>query len=275
VGKQILSLGASSLLLFGSFQSVLTVESQDAAKQQASAPQANDRETTLLPGQFILHDATPVLLRLIRNVSSADAHVGDSVDFEVLEDVAVSGILVISKGSVAVGTVTEAQSKRRMGRAGKLEIVLDYVRLADNGKAPIRAVKEAKGGSHVAGMTAGIVATGILFFPVAPLFLLMQGNDITVPKGAALAAYVNGDVRLESSKFGSATVQTASPVSRLWLLQSEHVVGDIQEGFRKTCVIVSPNGDYHREERKQVPAGGRTEFEWAPPQSLQGEIDSG
>jgi hypothetical protein len=272
VGKQILSLGASSLLLFGSFQSVLTVESQDAAKQQTSAPQANDRETTLLPGQFILQDATPILLRLIRNVSSADAHVGDSVDFEVLEDVAVSGILVISKGSVAVGTVTEAQSKRRMGRAGKLEIVLDYVRLADTDKAPIRAVKEAKGGSHVAGMTAGIVATGILFFPVAPLFLLMQGNDITVPKGAALAAYVNGDVRLESSKFGSAAVQTASPVSRLWLLQSEHVVGDIQEGFRKTCVIVSPNGDYHREERKQVPAGGRTEFEWAPPKVFKAKL---
>jgi hypothetical protein len=31
---------------------------------------------------------------------------------------------------VAIGAVTEAQPKRRMGRAGKLEIVLDYVRLA-------------------------------------------------------------------------------------------------------------------------------------------------
>jgi len=106
--------------------------------------------------------------------------VGDSVDFEVLEDVAVNGILVIPKGSVAVGTVTEAQSKRRLGRAGKLEIVLDYVRLGDTSKAAIRAVKDVKGGSHVAGMAAGIVASGLLFFPVAPLFLLMQGNDITV-----------------------------------------------------------------------------------------------
>ena len=149
MGKQILSLGASSLLLFGSLQSVVTVECQDAAKQQTSAPtvrapQPNGKETSLLPGQFILQDATPILLRIIRNVSSADAHVGDSVDFEVLEDVAVNGILVIPKGSVAVGTVTEVQSKRRMGRAGKLEIVLDYVRLADTDKAAIRAVKDAK-----------------------------------------------------------------------------------------------------------------------------------
>jgi hypothetical protein len=277
VGKQILSLGASFLLLFGSLQSVSAVESQDVAKQQTSAPtvqvpQPNSTETSRLPGQLILQDATPIFLRLTRNVSSADAHVGDSVDFEVLEDVAVNGILVIPKGSVAVGSVTEVQSKRRLGRAGKLEIVLNYVRLADTDKAPIRAVKDAKGGSHIVGMTAGIVATGLLFFPVAPLFLLVRGNDITVPKGAALAAYVNGDVRLESSKFGSVLAQTASPKSQSWLLQSEHVLGDIQEGFRKTCVIVSPNGDYHREERKQVPTGGRAGLSWAPPEVFNAKL---
>lgn len=277
MGDQILSLGASSLLLFGSLQSLFTVEFQDAAKQQTSAPivqapQPNDTGKSLLPGQFILQDGTPILLRLSRNVSSADAHVGDSVDFEVLEDVAVNGILVIPKGSVAIGTVTEAQSKRRLGRAGKLEIVLDYVRLGDTEKAAIRAVKDAKGSSHVAGMTAGIVATGILFFPAAPFFLLIHGNNITIPKGAALAAYVNGDVRLESSKFDSAMAQTASPKSQLWLLQSVHIVGDIQVGFRKTCLIVSPNGEYHREERQQVSAGGRAQFEWEPPEVFEAKL---
>lgn len=279
MGNQILSLGASFLLIFGSTPSLVAIESQDTAKQQIAAPtiqapQPNDTEKSLLPGQFILQDGTPVLLRFSQNVSSADAHVGDSVNFEVLEDVAVNGILVIPKGSVAVGTVTEAQSKRRRGRAGKLEIVLEYVGLADTGKAAIRGVKEAKGNSHVAGMTAGIVATGVLFFPipVAPLFLLKHGDDITVPKGAALAAYVNGDVRLQSSKFGPAMAQTVSSESQLWLLQIVHVVGDSQEGFRKTCVIVSPNGDYHREDRKQVPTGSRAVLEWAPPRVFEAKL---
>lgn len=276
MGKKVLSLGASFLLLFGSLQSVLAAKSQDAAKQQTSAPTAqapppNDKETSLLPGQFILPDATPIFLRLSRSVSSADAHEGDSVDFEVLEDVTVNGILVIPKGSVAMGTVTEAQSKRRLGRAGRLEIVLNYVRLANTDKASIRAVKDAKGDSHVVGMTAGIVATGLLFFPVAPLFLLIHGSDIIVPKGAAFAAYVNGDIRLESSKFGSAMAQTASPGSQLWLLQSIHVVGDHREGFRKTCVSVSSNGDYYREERKQVPVARRV-LEWAPPKVFEARL---
>jgi PEGA domain len=210
-----LSLGLSLLLLLSPAQASLSVvQSQDAGKQQSApttpaptVPAANSTDTakTLLPGQFILQDGTPVRLRLSRNVSSADAHTGDSVDFEVLEDVAVNGILVIPKGSVAIGSVTEAQPKRRMGRAGKLEIVLDYVRLGDSEKAAVRAVKDAKGGSHTAGMTAGIVATGLLFFPAAPFFLFMHGKDITVPKGAEITAYVNGDVRLESKKFGSKT----------------------------------------------------------------------
>lgn len=189
---------------------------QATPSQPAPTPSSSDTAKTLLPGQFILQDATPVKLRLSRNVSSADAHEGESVDFEVLEDVAANGIVVVPKGSIAIGTVTEAQPKRRMGRAGKLEIVLDYVRLADTEKAPVRAVKDAKGGSHTVGMTAGIVATGILFFPAAPFFLFMHGKDITVPKGAEMTAYVNGDVRLETKNFAAKPeqgVQAAAPQS--------------------------------------------------------------
>jgi hypothetical protein len=151
--------------------------------------------------KFVLQDGTPIKLRISRNVSSENATVGESVDFEVLEEVMIDGIVVVPKGGLAIGTVTEAVPKRRMGRAGKLEIVLDYVRLADKDKAAVRAVKDAKGGSHTAGMTVGIVATGLLFWPAAPLFLLMHGKDITVPKGAEITAYVNGDQRLVATNF--------------------------------------------------------------------------
>jgi hypothetical protein len=222
-----LPLGLSTLLLLAQTQPMLaaaehpssvangqeqnrpSTSPQTEPKQPAAAATASDTAKTLLPGQFILQDATPVKLRLSRNVSSADAHEGESVDFEVLEDVAANGIVVIPKGSIAIGTVTEAQPKRRMGRAGKLEIVLDYVRLADTQKAAVRAVKDAKGGSHTVGMTAGIVATGLLFFPAAPFFLFMHGKDITVPKGAEITAYVNGDVRLETKDFHPQSGQSA------------------------------------------------------------------
>lgn len=100
---------------------------------------------------LVLEDGTPVKVRISQTVSSADAQVNDRVQFEVLEDVKVDDVLVIPKGGIAWGTVTEAQPKRRMARGGKLEIVMDSVRLVDGQKAALRAVKEGKGGGHTGG----------------------------------------------------------------------------------------------------------------------------
>src|SRR5208337_4022320 len=182
---------------------------------QTTAARPQEPDSSKAPSsKFALQDGTAVKLRLNRNVSSADATVGESVDFEVLEEIAIDGYVVVPKGGTAIGTVTEAVPKRRMGRAGKLEIVLDYVRLSDKEKAAVRAVKDVKGGSHTVGMTVGIVATGLLFWPAAPFFLFMHGKDITIPKGAEVTAYVNGDQRLSAANFlreGEDIVQLSAP----------------------------------------------------------------
>jgi PEGA domain len=177
---------------------------QENAKKQEQSSSAMDPKTTL-------EDGTPVKLRISQTVSSADAHLNDRVEFEVLEDIKVADTLIVPKGGIAWGTVTEAQPKRRMGRGGKLEIVMDSVRLVDGEKAALRATKEVKGGGHVGAMTVGIVATGLLFWPVAPLFLFMHGKDITIPKGTEVPTFINGNFALEMAKFKpAAPVQTAN-----------------------------------------------------------------
>jgi hypothetical protein len=153
------------------------------------------------PLAFGLEDGTPVKLRLTRNLSSADAKTGDRADFEVLEEVKVKDVIVVPRGGIALATVTEAQAKRRMARGGKLNVNIDDVRLTDGEKAPLRAVKEMKGGGHTGAMTGAMVGTAIVFFPAAPLFLFMHGKDITIPKGTEVTAYVNGDIPLDPLKF--------------------------------------------------------------------------
>jgi hypothetical protein len=148
-----------------------------------------------------LEDGTPVKLRLQRTLSSADAQVDDQVDFDVLDEIKVNDILVIPKGSVAWGTVTEAQAKRRMARGGKLDVNIDSVRLANGEKAALRGVRDVKGGGHTGAMTAGIVATSLVVWPAAPFFLFMHGKDITIPKGTEITAYINGDMNLDLAKF--------------------------------------------------------------------------
>ncbi len=149
----------------------------------------------------MLEDETPVRLRLNRTISSAEAHVGDTVDFETLDDITVNGTPVIPKGGLAFATVTEAQAKRRMARGGKLDINIDYVKLVSGDKAALRAVRDVKGGGHTGAMVGGIVATSIVFFPAAPFFLFMHGKDISIPKGTEITAYVNGDVKMDIAKF--------------------------------------------------------------------------
>ena len=160
---------------------------QQVAKGPVQSP-PSPGQSARAPG-FRLEDGTPVRLRLQRTISSADAQVNDQVDFDILEEVKVNEVVVIPKGGLAWGTVTEAQAKRRMARGGKLNVNIDSVRLADGEKAALRAVKEVKGGGHTGAMTGAMVATGIVFFPAAPLFLFMHGKDITIPKGTEITAY--------------------------------------------------------------------------------------
>jgi hypothetical protein len=167
------------------------------------------------PLEFGLSEDTPVKIKLTRTMSSKDAKVDEKVDFEVLEDIKVRDVVVVQHGAMAIGTVTEAQPKRRMGRAGKLNINIDYVQLVDGEKVPLRAVKGGSGGNHTGAMTGAIVASSLLFFPAAPFFLFMHGKDITIPKGTEVSAYVSADTALDPAKFNkqSAAVEsgTAKP----------------------------------------------------------------
>ena len=62
-------------------------------------------------------------------------------------------------------------------------------------------------------MTGGIVAAGLIFLPAAPLFLLMHGKDISIPKDTEVPTFVDGDFQLDLSKFRQAVPTTQAPVA--------------------------------------------------------------
>lgn len=195
--RKFVSLFLSFVILQSTF--CLVLFSTDSSAQTTVTPS----QTIKQPMAFGLQDGTPIKLRTNRNLSSADDKTGGTVDFEVLEEVKIGETIVVPRGGIALGTVTNGKPKGRMGKGGKLDITIDSVRLVSGEKVALRAVKESKGGSHTGAMTGAIVATSILFFPAAPFFLFMKGKDITIPKGTEITAYINGDIPLEASKFAS------------------------------------------------------------------------
>ena len=200
----------SFLLLCLIFTSVLSQEKTSKKDQKTQTQQAPAPEVTRPALAFGLSEDTPVRLKLTRTMSSKDATLNEKIDFEVLEDVKVGDVVIVQHGGMAMATVTEAQHKRRMGRAGKLNINIDYVQLVSGEKVPLRAVKGGSGGNHTGAMTGAIVATSIVFFPAAPFFLFMHGKDITIPKGTEITAYVAADTPLDPAKFtASASIPPA------------------------------------------------------------------
>ena len=166
-------------------------------------------DTPTATSDHSIHDGTPIKLRLRENVSSATARTGQEVPFETVDEVQVDGITVLPKGSTAIAVVTDAESKRSMGRAGKLNMAISYARLKDGDKVALRAVSEQKGGSHTGAMTGAMVATSLIVWPAAPFFLFMKGKDITIPQGTEITAFVDGDMHLNMAKFGSAAEESA------------------------------------------------------------------
>ena len=201
-------------------------------------------------------------LRLGRSLSSADAHAGDRVDFEVAEEVSVNRIVVIPKDSPASGTVITAHKKRRMGRAGKLDVTIDTVQLVDGEKATLRAVKESQGGSHTGIMAGGMVATRLIVWPAAPVFLLMHGKDVTIPKGTEVTAYISGDVKLDLAKFQPAPlVPAAPPVPTTQQVPPSSPAATPNAGPTDTTPVLPDQGAVAELEVSSIPDGADIEID--------------
>ncbi len=133
-----------------------------------------------------LPDGTVLRLALLDVLSSATNNVDDPVNFEVTEDVKVGDLVVLPKGTSARGHVVEAVPRKRMGRAGKLNFSVDSAKGPDGSNIRLRATSARQGEDK-----SGTVIVGTLL--LSPLFLIMRGKDVSIPKGTQFTAYVDGD----------------------------------------------------------------------------------
>jgi hypothetical protein len=142
--------------------------------------------TAQAPSVLKIPDGTALRLSLTQELGSATNAVDDPVHFDVVEDVKVAGVVAFPRGSTAVGHVVEVEPRRRMGRAGKLNFTVDHVKAPDGSNLRLRASSTRKGEDK----TGTVIIGSVL---LSPLFLIMRGKDITIPKGTEITAYIDGD----------------------------------------------------------------------------------
>jgi len=173
-------------------------------------------------GLPLLTEGTVVKLRTTSPLSSSDARVGQSVEFEVTEEVRVGNIIVIPRSSAAFATVTAAQSKHSSAKTGKLEVSIDYVRLANGDKAALRAASAAAETSNL----SGDASSKIVLNPLSS-----SGKDVSVARGTEISACISTSVAIDPRKFGQ--------VGGAMIAVPESVSS---EGVTELAITSSPDG---------------------------------
>ena len=117
-------------------------------------------------------------------VSSKTATEGDPVDFKVDEDVSINGVIVIAKGTLVKGEVSNAEHNGHFGKSGKLSIRVTSTTSTDGQAVKLRAAR-GKSGSDATGST---VALTVLFGPIG---LLKHGSNAEMKEGAKMVVYTD------------------------------------------------------------------------------------
>lgn len=137
----------------------------------------------------------------------------------VADDVKIGDTIVVPQGSTCAGTVTQAVAKRRLGRSGKLDFAIERVVAVDGSSIPLRySPTKKEGGSHTVATGALTAGAAVLFWPAAPVFLLIRGKDVSVNRGVEFEVFPDQRFTLSPKAVtiapaGATTVFPAQPVT--------------------------------------------------------------
>jgi hypothetical protein len=136
----------------------------------------------------MLREGEDVNLTFAQDLSSKTSSEGDPVALTLVDDLKVGNVVVAKAGAHAFGEVTKAEKSGMMGKAGELNLRLDYIKVGD-AKIRLRGTKGKEGES---GTTSAVVLT-VLFGPIG---LIKHGKNVEIKTGQALHAFVAEDVTL-------------------------------------------------------------------------------
>jgi hypothetical protein len=159
--------------------------------------------------EITLKEGTRVEIELAYTVSSADLKEGDAVSFLVVHPVQIEGFTVIERGAPATARVVKAEGGKSWGRAGQLTWAIQSVTAVDGQKVPLHFTTGTKGDGKGGTVTTGVIVTGLLFWPAAPLWGFKKGKPAVVPAGKRFEVFVHGDISINGQLASRPIVQPA------------------------------------------------------------------
>ncbi len=139
--------------------------------------------TALAQKEVTIKAGTIVPLQSINQVKAADVTEGQTVDFQVVQDLNVDGVCVIPRGTLVKGKVEEARKSGPAGTKGRLVINISRMNL-QNGEPLFFSDSYVR--VYGKNRTPLAVVTGILVWPC----FFIPGSKAVMPAGYEVHAVV-------------------------------------------------------------------------------------
>lgn len=131
---------------------------------------------------------TLVKIALVTPIKSQELKVGDTIKYQVAEDVMINGTLVFAKGAPGTGTVNKVTQARNFGRDAKVEIGFDQTTAIDGSTVRTFLGEKAKQEMKSVAMAAGATVAGmVLLGPIGVVTgAFINGKNINIEAGTEL-----------------------------------------------------------------------------------------
>ena len=188
---------ATGLILTHSIAGVVLAQEPQAAAQpevKAAVPVATVATTATAPvsEKLVLKEGADVNLKFLQDLSSKTAAEDDPVNLVLDLDLKIGDIVIAKAGAKAVGTITHARKAGMMGKAGELNMRLQYLIVGDT-RLKLRGTKGKEG----QGKEGTAVALTVLFGPIG---LIKHGKNVDIKEGTPLLAYTDENFEVPASR---------------------------------------------------------------------------
>ncbi|MFZ9694363.1 MAG: hypothetical protein ACO3AY_00655 [Chitinophagaceae bacterium] len=139
--------------------------------------------------QKTIQEGTVIRVRLLETLDSRTANMGEMVALEAADPLMIDGVIVIETGAKVTGKVIESVKNKSLGRKGKLDFSIDFVKAKDGQNVPLSSNIKQGGKDAV----VGVVAAAAI---INPLALFIKGKAATINKGTEFNCYVSRDVKV-------------------------------------------------------------------------------
>ena len=188
---------ATGLILTLSIAGVVLAQEPQAAAQpevKAAVPVATVATTAAAPvsEKLVLQEGADVNLKFSQDLSSKTATEDDPVNLVLDQDLKIGDIVIAKAGAKAVGTITHVKKAGMMGKAGELNMRLQYLIVGDT-RLKLRGTKGKEG----QGKEGTAVALTVLFGPIG---LIKHGKNVDIKEGTPLLAYTDENFNVPAGR---------------------------------------------------------------------------